>query len=175
METAGARQPDFVGSVEHAGRGAQQSACTVERQRLEERFRRQPAPATKQMMQLRRRNAGGVGDGFDLGLGAPVAADMSDGAADDVVILRGGRQFGELAEAAAERRLCAVRVGGVCVHAVYLNQSGGANHPLSETQGKRRASPGLSQSAAQRLGKIGLFVRPQETADGQLFAAAHQE
>ena len=37
-------------------------------------------------MQFGRRDAGGFGDGFDLGLLAPVAADMADGLAHDVII-----------------------------------------------------------------------------------------
>ena len=40
-------------------------------------------------MQFGRRDAGGFGDGLDLGLLAPVAADMADGLAHHVVV--GGR------------------------------------------------------------------------------------
>ena len=40
-------------------------------------------------MQLGRGDARGLGDGLDLGLLAPVAADMADGAAHHVVV--GGR------------------------------------------------------------------------------------
>ena len=43
-------------------------------------------------MQFGRRNAGGLRDGFDLGLLAPMAADMADGAAHNVVIGRRSRQ-----------------------------------------------------------------------------------
>jgi hypothetical protein len=41
------------------------------------------------MMQLGRRDASGFGDSFDLGLLAPVAADMADRLAHDVIIGRG--------------------------------------------------------------------------------------
>ncbi len=41
-------------------------------------------------MQFGRRDAGGFRNGFDLGLLAPMAADMADGAAHHVVI--GGRR-----------------------------------------------------------------------------------
>ena len=55
VQPAGAGQADLVGGVEHARRGAQQLARVVERERLQERLRRQPAPAAEQMMQIGRR------------------------------------------------------------------------------------------------------------------------
>ena len=99
VQPAGAGQADFIGGVEHARRGAQQLARMVERQRLQKGLRRQPAPAAEQMMQIGRRDAGGIGDDVDFGLRAPVAADMGDGAADDVVVGRRGRERRELGEA----------------------------------------------------------------------------
>ncbi len=90
MQPAGAGQADLISGVEHACGIAQQLPRAVERERLQERLRRQPGPAAEQMMQFRRRDAGGFGDGFDLGLLAPMAADMADGAAHHVVI-GGGR------------------------------------------------------------------------------------
>ena len=89
VQPAGAGQADFVGGVEHARGVAQQLPRAVERERLQERLRRQPGPAAEQVMQFGRRDAGGLGDGFDFGLLAPMAADMADGAAHHVVI--GGR------------------------------------------------------------------------------------
>ena len=86
VQPAGAGQADFVGGVEHACGIAQQLPRAVERQRLQERLRRQPGPAPEQMVQFGRRHAGGFGDGLDLGLLAPMAADMADGAAHHVVI-----------------------------------------------------------------------------------------
>ena len=47
-------------------------------------------------MQFGRRHAGRFGDGLDLGLLAPVAADMADGAAHDVVIVGGSASGVEL-------------------------------------------------------------------------------
>ena len=38
-------------------------------------------------MQFGRRDLGGFGDGLDIRLVAPIAADMGDGAAHDVVIV----------------------------------------------------------------------------------------
>ena len=70
----------------------------VERERLQERLRRQPAPAAEQMMQFGRGYAGGVRDDLDFGLRAPVSANMRDGAAHDVVVRgrrRKRREFGE--------------------------------------------------------------------------------
>ena len=90
VQAAGAGQPDLISGVEHARGIAQQLPRAVERERLQERLRRQPGPAAEQVMQFGRRDAGGFGDGFDLGLLAPMAADMADGAAHDVVI--GGRR-----------------------------------------------------------------------------------
>ena len=90
VQPAGAGQADLVGGVEHACGIAQQIARAVERERLEEGLRREPGPAAEQMMQLGRRDAGGFGDLIDLRLGAPVAFDVSDGAAHDVVVGGGG-------------------------------------------------------------------------------------
>ena len=131
VQPARAGQADFVGGVQHARRGAQQVARVVERERLQEGLRRQPAPAAEQMMQLGRRDAGGVGDGVDLGLRAPVAADMGDGAAHDVVIGRGGRQLRQVRMAAGKRQVGAVMVSCGHAHDRYLGRAAGANHPIS--------------------------------------------
>ena len=50
-------------------------------------------------MQLGRRDAGGFGDLLDLRLLAPVAADMGDGAAHDVVVGGGGVERREVGNA----------------------------------------------------------------------------
>ena len=68
VQPAGTGQPDLVGGVEHAGRGAQQLARMVEGQRLQEGFRRQPAPAAEQVVQVGGGYTGSVGDGLDLRL-----------------------------------------------------------------------------------------------------------
>ena len=58
----GPGQADLVGGVEHARRIAQQLARAVERDRLQEGFRRQPGPAAEQVVQFGRRDADGVRD-----------------------------------------------------------------------------------------------------------------
>ena len=90
VQPAWAGKADLVGRVEHARRIAQQLPRAVERERLQESLRRQPRPAAEQVVQFGWRDAGGFRDGFDLGLLAPMAADVADGAADDLVI-GGGR------------------------------------------------------------------------------------
>ncbi len=55
-------------------------------------------------MQIGGADAGGVGDGVDLGLRAPIAADMGDGAPHDVVIRRRRGQRGEVGEAVGQGR-----------------------------------------------------------------------
>ena len=97
VQPARAGQSDFVSGVEHARGIAQQAAGAVQRERLQKRFRRQPGPAPEQMMQFGRRHAGRFGNGLDLGLLAPVAADMTDGAAHDVVIFGGLAQRNRIA------------------------------------------------------------------------------
>ena len=92
VQAAGTGQADLVSGVEHACRIAQQLPRPVERQRLQKCLRREPRPAAEQVMQLGRRDAGGLGDGLDFGLLAPMAADMADGAAHHVVI---GGGFGQ--------------------------------------------------------------------------------
>ena len=79
-------EPHFISSVEHGGGGAQQRARAVERDRLQEGFRRQARPAAEQMMQLGRGDADRVRDLLDLGLLAPLLRDEADGLADDVVV-----------------------------------------------------------------------------------------
>ena len=76
-------------------------------------------------MQIGGVDAGGVGDGLDLRLRAPIAADMGDGAAHDVVIRRRGRQRGEFGEA----------IGQGCFHGHahdrYLGRRKATSHPIS--------------------------------------------
>ena len=86
VQPARARQADFVGGVEHARGIAQQLPRAVERQRLHKSLRGEPGPAAEQVMQLGRGDARRFGNGFDLGLLAPVLADIADGAAHHVVI-----------------------------------------------------------------------------------------
>ena len=86
VQPAGPGEPDLVGGIEHARGFAQQRARAVEGERLQKRLRGEPGPAPEQMMQFGRRDAGGFRDLVDLGLRAPVAADMRDGATDDVVV-----------------------------------------------------------------------------------------
>ena len=126
VQPAGAGQADLVGGVEHACRGTQQVARVAQRERLQEGLRRQPAPAAEQMMQVGRRDAGGVGDRLDLGLRAPIAADMGDGAAHHVVIGRRGGQRGEAWEVLGDSRFCQGHG-----HDQYLGRGGGRNHPIS--------------------------------------------
>ena len=56
-------------------------------------------------MQIGGADAGGFGDGVDLGLRAPMAADMGDGAAHDVVVGRRGGERGEVGEAVGQGRV----------------------------------------------------------------------
>ena len=92
MQAARPGKPDFVAGIEHACRIAQQLSRAIERERLQKRFRRQPGPAPEQVVQFGRGHAGGFGNGLDLGLFAPMAADMADGFAHDLVI---GGSFGQ--------------------------------------------------------------------------------
>ena len=99
VQPARAGEADLVGRVEHACRIAQQLARIVERDRLQEGLRRQPGPAAEQVMQLVRRDADGVRDLLDLGLGAPVFGDVGDRAAHDGVVVIGGLQRREIGQA----------------------------------------------------------------------------
>ena len=84
------RKPDFIGGIEHACGVAQKLPRLVECKRLQERFRRQPRPAAKQVMQVGGGDACGFRDLIDFRLRAPVSADMRDGAAHDIVVGGGG-------------------------------------------------------------------------------------
>ena len=75
-------------------------------------------------MQIGGGDAGGVGDGVDLGLRAPVAADMRDGAAHDVVIGRRCRQRREAGETVGDGRF-----GKGHGHDQYLGRGGGTQPP----------------------------------------------
>ncbi len=125
VQPARTAQPDLVGGVEHAGGIAQQIARVIERQRGKEILRRQPGPAAEQMMQFGRRHLGSFRDGVDIGLLAPIAADMGDGSTHHVVIVGGA---GEIADA----------VGGEhglprCGHvSVQLVRRRGHTHPISD-------------------------------------------
>jgi hypothetical protein len=123
VQPAGPGQADFVGRFQHARRRAQQFARMVERERLQEGFRRQAAPAAEQMMQIGRGNAGGFGDGLDLGLRAPMAADMGDGAAHDIVIGR-RRKRCEFCEAVGHGVSCQFHV------AIASGLSDATTHPI---------------------------------------------
>ena len=92
VQPAGTGQADFVSGVEHACGIAQQLPRAVERQRLQKCLRGDAGPAPEQMVQFGRRHAGGFGDGLDLGLLAPMAADMADGATHHGVIRGGGSE-----------------------------------------------------------------------------------
>ena len=50
VQPSRAGQADFISGVEYAGGIAQQLPRAVQRQRLQERLRRQPGPATEQVM-----------------------------------------------------------------------------------------------------------------------------
>ena len=78
----GPDSPEFQRRIEHAGGIAQQALCVVERQRLHEGLWGQPGPAAEQMVQLIRRDAGGVRHRLDGRLRAPVLRNEGDGAAD---------------------------------------------------------------------------------------------
>ena len=67
VQPARARQAEVERGIEHAGGIAQQALGVVERQRLHEGLWRQPGPAAEQMVQLIRRDAGGIRDGLDVG------------------------------------------------------------------------------------------------------------
>ena len=128
VQPAGAGQADLVGRVEHAGRRAQQLARVVERQRLQEGLRRQPAPAAEQMMQIGGADAGGFRDGVDLGLRAPVARGYGR--------WRGARcrsrpprwRAGRGRESGRARARLLPGHG----HAGYLGRRGAPSHPISD-------------------------------------------
>ncbi len=86
MQPPGAGQADLVGGIEHARGFAQQHPRMVEGEGLQEGLRAEPGPAPKQMMQVGGADACGRRDIGDVGLRAPVAADMGDGAAHDVIV-----------------------------------------------------------------------------------------
>ena len=94
VQPAGPGKAHLVGRVEHGGGLLQQGARVIERDRLQEILRRHPGPAAEKMMQFGRADTGSFRDRFDLGLHAPVAANMSDGAADDFVIVSGALERG---------------------------------------------------------------------------------
>src|SRR5450631_3275931 len=97
----------------------------VERERLQEGFRRQAAPAAEQMMQIGGGNARGFRDGADRGLRAPMAADMGDGAAHDVVIGRRGGERGGARKAVGKSGLFHGHV-----HSSYLVRLKAPSHPI---------------------------------------------
>ena len=147
VQASGAGQADLVGGVEHARGIAQQIARAVEGERLQERFRRQPGPAAEQVVQLGRRDAGGFGDLFDLRLRAPVAADVSDGAAHDVVIGGGGGQRHGIGYSFGREH------GGLHHVALHLGRQGRQAHPISDPKRSpvsARAGPRPAPSTARR-------------------------
>src|SRR4029078_11078774 len=112
----------------------------VERERLQECFRRQSAPAAEQMMQVGRGNVRCARNDIDFGLGAPVSADMGDGATHDVVVRGRCRKRCDATEA-----LCSCVSSHVHVHERYLGLSKRSDPPISGylntvLVGPRRAS-----------------------------------
>ena len=79
------------------------SRALIERQGLKEGFRRQPAPAAEQMVQIGCGYSGRICNHIDLRLRLPVSANVSDGAAHDIVVGRRGREWGEFGEAFGQR------------------------------------------------------------------------
>ncbi len=86
VQPPGAGEADLVGGIEHARGFAQQRPRMVEGEGLQKVLGGQPGPAPEQMMQLGGADAGGFRDVGDLGLGAPIAADMRDGAPHHVIV-----------------------------------------------------------------------------------------
>jgi hypothetical protein len=82
--------PFFHSPGEHAGGIAQQAFGVIERQRLHESLWRQPGPATKQMVQLIRRDTGRFRHRLDGRLRAPVLRNEGDGAPDRVIVAQRG-------------------------------------------------------------------------------------
>src|SRR5690349_19197634 len=112
VQPAGTGKANLVGRVEDACAVTQQVSRAVESEGLEERLWGEPGPAAEQVMKFGRRDAGGFGDLLDLGLRAPVALDMGDGAANDVIVSGRG----------AERRE---------VRQISWREHGGLHHLLS--------------------------------------------
>ncbi len=106
VQAAGPGEPHLVGGVEHARGIAEELPRAIERERLQKSLRRQSRPAAEQMVQLGRGDAGRFGDGLDLGLLAPMVADMADGAAHHVVIGRGGVKRCEIGDAIGRQHGC---------------------------------------------------------------------
>ena len=163
VQPAGAGQADLVGGVEHARGIAQQLARAVERERLQERLRRQPGPAAEQMVQLGRRDAGGFGDLLDLRLRAPVASDVSDGAAHDVVVGGGGWTAAPRSEMRSGESMA-------CLHhvALHLGRQQARNPPdfwpasTTTVRRRRRAWPRRAR-ADSACGEAFLFLRRRES------------
>ena len=65
-----------------------------------------PGPAAEQMMQLGGADAGGLRDGLDLRLGAPVLGEERDGAAHDVVVGGGAAERREVGNAVGREHGC---------------------------------------------------------------------
>ena len=89
-----ARKAKLVGRVKDAGGIGQQRLSVVEGDGLQEGLGRQPAPAPKQVVHMRGRQARMVGDRLQRGLVAPALRDIGDDSAHMFVIGRGaGRLF----------------------------------------------------------------------------------
>ena len=179
VQPAGAGQSDFVSRVEHARGIAQQLAGAVERERLQKSFRRQPGPAPEQVVQFGRRHACGFGDGVDLGLLAPMAAD--DGR------WRGARRRNRRL---AQRSSCSgsvTRSGDSMGASIICSRSrrGGRGKPPDFCREQRqrplfhhrpgRPALGFAQGVRQRCCETRLLARAQEGGDRQPAAARHQE
>ena len=101
----GPGEADLVGRVEHARRVGEQRLGVVERDRLQEGLRREPAPAPEEVVHMGRREADMLGDRFERGLVAPALRDEGDDAPHALVVagravrqLEGGRFDGDVAE-----------------------------------------------------------------------------
>ena len=95
VQAARAGQADLVGRVEHARRVGEERLGVVERDRLQEGLRRQPAPAPEEVVHMGGRQPDMGGDRLERGLVAPALGDEGDDAAHALVIRgRAARQSG---------------------------------------------------------------------------------
>ena len=117
-------------------------------------------------MQVGRGDARGVGDGVDLRLVAPVAANMRDGAAHDVVVRGRRRKRCELGEAVG-RQVVLLLMAVMC-HAPHLSGYPGDARPpdfwlMSNTR-PRRAAAGFDQRVRRARSRNRPFRRGRESS-----------
>ena len=86
-----------------------------------------PGPAAEQMMQLVRRDGGGVRDRLDLGLVAPLFRDEGDRAANGVIVALRGIGRTRLGRAV-------IGHGKVHHHGIDVGPESHANHPISDSR-----------------------------------------